>query len=75
VVSNVNYPVLGNSECFGFEEKSFWFRLRNRLIGFFVMRRLTPGSSFLDFGGGNGIVSIYLQGKIEFRSNPLRARR
>ncbi len=38
------------------EDKSFWFRARNRLIVELVSELTTPGSSFLEVGCGTGYV-------------------
>ncbi len=52
----VSYPALGNAACLAVEERSFWFRHRNRCIVSLV-RRFPPDGVFLDIGGGNGFVS------------------
>ncbi|MGZ3775769.1 MAG: hypothetical protein ACXVCN_18785, partial [Bdellovibrio sp.] len=58
--SNVlNYPTSGNDICFQVEDHSFWFRNRNELIKQTLLHfnKETKDLSFLDLGGGNGIVA------------------
>jgi 2-polyprenyl-3-methyl-5-hydroxy-6-metoxy-1,4-benzoquinol methylase len=43
------------------EEKNFWFRVRNQIIGSTVTRYLTPNSRLLEVGCGTGYVSCYLK--------------
>ena len=43
------------------EEKNFWFRVRNKIIGNAITRYLSPQSRILDVGCGNGYVSRYLK--------------
>lgn len=52
----VSYPAHGNAACLGVEDRSFWFRHRNRVIAEFVNRFHRRGM-FLDIGGGNGYVA------------------
>ena len=52
----VSYPEHGNAACLAVEDKSFWFRHRNRCIVSLV-RRFPPDGIFLDIGGGNGYVA------------------
>jgi SAM-dependent methyltransferase len=54
--AEVSYPALGNAACLAVEERSFWFRHRNRCIVSLV-RRFPPDDAFLDIGGGNGFVA------------------
>ncbi len=54
--AEVSYPALGNAACLAVEERSFWFRHRNRCIVSLV-RRFPPDDVFLDIGGGNGFVA------------------
>jgi SAM-dependent methyltransferase len=54
--AEVSYPALGNATCLAVEERSFWFRHRNRCIVSLV-RRFPPDDVFLDIGGGNGFVA------------------
>ena len=43
------------------EEKNFWFRVRNKIIGNAITRYLSPRSRILEVGCGNGYVSRYLK--------------
>jgi SAM-dependent methyltransferase len=43
------------------EEKNFWFRVRNKIIGDAVVKYLTPRSHILEVGCGTGYVSRYLK--------------
>lgn len=52
----ISYPVDGNAACLQVEDRSFWFRHRNRCIAS-VVRRYAPQGVFLDVGGGNGYVA------------------
>jgi len=52
----VSYPEHGNAACLQFEDRSFWFRHRNRCITTLV-RRFAPKGVLLDVGGGNGYVA------------------
>jgi SAM-dependent methyltransferase len=52
----VSYPEGGNAACLRIEDRSFWFRHRNRCI-VSVVRRFDPQGVLLDVGGGNGYVS------------------
>lgn len=52
----VSYPEHGNVVCRQIEERSFWFRHRNRCISELV-RRFAPDATLLDIGGGNGFVA------------------
>ena len=54
--SEVSYPADGNAACLAVEDRSFWFRHRNRCIVSLV-RRFVPDGAFLDIGGGNGFIS------------------
>lgn len=58
--SSVSYPERGNDLYFEIEERSFWFRHRNRCL-IEAMKRLPPSGTFFDIGGGNGYVSLALQ--------------
>lgn len=55
-VSQVSYPEEGNAFCYEVEEKSFWFRHRNRCI-LQVLHAFPPSGVFFDIGGGNGFVA------------------
>lgn len=52
----MSYPAHGNAACLAVEDRSFWFRHRNRVIAEFVSRFHQRGT-FLDVGGGNGYVA------------------
>ncbi|GAU83451.1 bifunctional 2-polyprenyl-6-hydroxyphenol methylase/3-demethylubiquinol 3-O-methyltransferase UbiG [Bosea sp. BIWAKO-01] len=52
----VSYPAHGNAACLAVEDRSFWFRHRNRCVVSLV-RRFSPEGVFLDIGGGNGFVA------------------
>ncbi|WP_376098465.1 methyltransferase domain-containing protein [Roseomonas sp. CCTCC AB2023176] len=52
----VSYPAHGNALCLQVEDRSFWFRHRNRCIVSLVRRHGAAGP-FLDVGGGNGFVA------------------
>jgi SAM-dependent methyltransferase len=52
----VSYPAYGHSLCLAVEERSFWFRHRNRCI-ISLAQRFRPNGVFLDVGGGNGFVA------------------
>lgn len=52
----VSYPDHGNAACLQIEDRSFWFRHRNRCIAS-VVRRFAPDAALLDIGGGNGYVA------------------
>jgi len=54
--AKVSYPAQGNAACLTLEDRSFWFRHRNRCIVSLV-RRFPPDGAFLDIGGGNGFVA------------------
>jgi hypothetical protein len=51
----VSYPALDSGGCLAVEERSFWFRHRNRCI-VSLGCRFPPDHVFLDIGGGNGFV-------------------
>jgi SAM-dependent methyltransferase len=54
--AEVSYPAHGNAACLQVEDRSFWFRHRNRCIAALV-GRFPPDGPFLDIGGGNGFVA------------------
>jgi len=58
--SSVSYSSTGHQECFEVENRSFWFSTRNEVI-LSVLRRHKPLGTMLDVGGGNGMVSYFLQ--------------
>jgi 2-polyprenyl-3-methyl-5-hydroxy-6-metoxy-1,4-benzoquinol methylase len=43
------------------EEKNFWFRVRNKIIGNTITRYVSPNSRILEVGSGTGYVSRYLK--------------
>lgn len=55
----LSYPEDGNDNCFQIEDRSFWFRHRNRCIASLVAS-FPPGGTIFDIGGGNGFVSLGL---------------
>jgi SAM-dependent methyltransferase len=56
----VSYPVAGNYWCGQVEEKSYWFKHRNRVIAE-VFHQFLPKGWVADIGGGNGFVAQALQ--------------
>lgn len=56
----IRYPSSGNRFCSGIEDRSFWFRHRNRAI-LTVLDRVPPDGCLVDIGGGNGYVALALQ--------------
>jgi SAM-dependent methyltransferase len=56
----VSYPVAGNIWCSQVEEKSYWFKHRNRVIAE-ALRQFPPKGWVADIGGGNGFVAQSLQ--------------
>ncbi|MFV0495770.1 class I SAM-dependent methyltransferase [Mycobacterium sp.] len=52
----VSWPEHGHSARLQVEDRSFWFRHRNRCISS-VVRRFAPDDVLIDIGGGNGYVS------------------
>lgn len=55
--ADVSYSSHGNSECFGVEDRSFWFRHRNNCIASMVRNHPFATGPLLDIGGGNGYVA------------------
>lgn len=57
--SIINYPAVGNDLYFQIEDNSFWFKNRNELIKQTILKfkEITKDISFLDLGGGNGMVA------------------
>jgi len=43
------------------EERNFWFRVRNKIIGSVVSQYLSPQARILEVGCGTGFVSRYLK--------------
>jgi SAM-dependent methyltransferase len=56
----VSYSSSGHQECYEVENRSFWFSLRNQVI-YRVLQRYSPPGTLFDVGGGNGVVSSFLQ--------------
>jgi SAM-dependent methyltransferase len=54
-----HYPDSGHDWCAAVEDRSFWFRHRNRFL-LEVMRRYPPATPLYDVGGGNGAVAAAL---------------
>jgi SAM-dependent methyltransferase len=52
----LSFPDHGHAECYQVEDRSFWFRHRNRCITE-VLKRYPPAGALFDVGGGNGYVS------------------
>lgn len=57
----ISYPDEGNEICYELEDSSFWFQHRNRCILSLAQKYLSKDQDFFDLGGGNGIVSSFLQ--------------
>lgn len=55
----VSYPESGSREYREVEDRSFWFRHRNRCI-VELFRRHPPAGAVFDIGGGNGVVAAAL---------------
>ena len=55
------FPDNGFEILYASEEKNFWFRVRNKIIGKAVSRYLSPQSRILEVGCGTGYVSRYLK--------------
>jgi len=58
--STVSYPVEGSSICRKIEDFSYWFKHRNRCI-ISIIKSFSNNETFVDVGGGNGIVAHSLQ--------------
>ena len=56
----VSYPESGHAICLQLEDRSFWFRHRNRCI-LELLRVFPPAGPLLDIGGGNGFVSCAIE--------------
>jgi SAM-dependent methyltransferase len=52
----VSFPSGGHALCLALEDRSFWFRHRNRCV-VSVVRRFPPDGVLVDIGGGNGYVA------------------
>lgn len=55
--SDVSYSAHGHEDCFGVEDRSFWFRHRNQCISSMIRNHPFSGGPLLDIGGGNGYVA------------------
>jgi hypothetical protein len=55
----VSYPREGHDLLFEIEDDSWWFQHRNRVIGA-ILKRFPPTGTVWDIGGGNGVVSGFL---------------
>jgi 2-polyprenyl-3-methyl-5-hydroxy-6-metoxy-1,4-benzoquinol methylase len=55
------YPDDAFEALYRLEEKNFWFRIRNKIIGNLISRYLSPQSRILEVGCGTGYVSGYLK--------------
>ena len=56
----VSYPEDANAWCYQIEDRSFWFRHRNRAIQS-VVAAFPPAGPIFDIGGGNGYVALGLR--------------
>jgi SAM-dependent methyltransferase len=57
----ISYPADGNAFCYDIEDHSFWFQHRSKCIVEMV-RSFPPSGVVFDVGGGNGHVSLTLNG-------------
>lgn len=57
----ISYPADGHTATYQIDENSFWYRHRNKVILKLYNRYITDEKPFSDIGGGNGIVSKFLQ--------------
>lgn len=57
----ISYPNEGHEECFQIEEKSFWFKYRNKCIINLIKRFSLPEDEIIEIGGGNGYVAKAIQ--------------
>jgi SAM-dependent methyltransferase len=55
--SKISFPLDGHERNAAVEEKSFWFACRNRIITTLIRTKTSLPRSFIDVGGGTGIVS------------------
>ncbi len=58
---NIAYPEAGNDAYYKLEDRSYWFRHRNRVILAGVAAFPPPLPCLLDVGGGNGFNALHLQ--------------
>ena len=56
----VSFPTSQYKEKFEVEDRSFWFKQRNRCI-VEAIRNFPPNGAFFDIGGGNGYVSLAIE--------------
>lgn len=56
----VSYPESGHLDSMAFQQESFWYKHRNRMI-FVAMERWQPAGTVFDIGGGTGFISRYIQ--------------
>lgn len=56
----ISYSSIGHDFCYDAEQRSFWFRHRNKII-LAAVTRYPPNGTILDVGAGNGFVSQALQ--------------
>jgi len=57
----VSFPEGGHDACMSFEESSFWFAHRNRVIAAAVRRYPAANGPLFDVGAGNGYVARALE--------------
>lgn len=55
-MNSIRFPENAGIALGGIEDSSFWFQQRNRII-LSVVNRFAKGRSFVDVGGGGGVVS------------------
>ncbi len=55
------FPDTGFDLLYQSEEKNFWFRVRNKIIGNTITQYVSPRSRILEVGCGTGFVSRYLK--------------
>ncbi len=55
------FPEHGFDLLYQSEERNFWFRVRNKIIGNTISQYLSPQSRVLEVGCGTGFVSRYLK--------------
>ena len=53
----ISFPKEGNADCYGLEDRSFWFKHRNDMISAVIARFPFAEGPMLDIGGGNGFVA------------------
>ena len=55
------YPMDSFDKLYLAESTNFWFRVRNKIIGYMVKKSLPVGSKIIEVGCGTGFVSTYLK--------------